>query len=59
MLYVLGYTVSTLLGYHQANIRTLKVSYKIWLFMPDGILCGLQYCVLLYITVNYTTFRLG
>jgi hypothetical protein len=29
-----------LLGHHKADLRTLKVSYKIWLFMPDGIPCG-------------------
>jgi hypothetical protein len=32
-----------LLDHHQADVRTLKVSYKIWLFMPDGIPCGLQF----------------
>jgi hypothetical protein len=37
MLYILTTLFRPLLGHHQADIRTLKGSYKFSLFMPDGI----------------------
>jgi hypothetical protein len=33
-----------LLDHHQAYIITYKVQYMFTFYVPNGILCGLQYC---------------